>query len=182
MRIIIKPYCPKISHPHYISLLLQITPLHVILKDFYKDHVPLLMIYPVLAITSTPRKSLFFSNLPKGLSPLWDIQHIINLHYGYSQPNLPNHRQALLEHQELRWQVQDLLDRGFIRERLGHSTVPALLVPLKDGTWRMCIYCRAIIKSFFRFSYSFLNHYFFLLSFFIFFLNLFLLMRGVQDA
>jgi hypothetical protein len=36
------------------------------------------------------------------------------------------------------------LDNGYVCESLSHCVVPVILVPKKNGTWHMCVYCQAI--------------------------------------
>ena len=89
-------------------------------------------------------KDVFPDEIPAGLPPIRGIEHQIDLIPGASLPNRPAYRMNPQETQEVQSQVQELLDKGYIRESMSPCAVPVLLVPKKDNTWRMCVDCRAI--------------------------------------
>ena len=89
-------------------------------------------------------KDVFPAEIPPGLPPLRGIEHQIDLIPGASLPNQAVYRTNLEEMKEIQRQVQELLDNGYERESLSPCAVPVILVPKKNGTWRMCIDCRAI--------------------------------------
>ena len=59
-------------------------------------------------------------------------------------PNQPAYRSNLEETKEHQRQVEELLNKGHVRESISPCAVPVLLVPKKDRTWRMCVDCKAI--------------------------------------
>ena len=89
-------------------------------------------------------KDVFPDEIPAGLPPIRGVEHQIDLIPGASLPNRPAYRMNPKETHEVQTQVQELLDKGYIRESLSPCAVPVLLVPKKDGAWRMCVDCRAI--------------------------------------
>ena len=87
---------------------------------------------------------VFLEETPVGLPSIRGIEHQIDLILGAALPNQPPYRTNPEETKEIQRQVQELLDKGFVRESLSPCAVPIILVPKKDGSWRMCVDCRAI--------------------------------------
>jgi hypothetical protein len=89
-------------------------------------------------------EDVFPNDVPSGLPPIRGIEHQIDFIPGATIPNRPAYRSNPEETKEFQRQVEELLAKGHVRESMSPCAVPVLLVPKKDGTWRMCVDCRAI--------------------------------------
>jgi hypothetical protein len=77
---------------------------------------------------------VFPTEIPPGLPPNRGIEHQIDLIPGARLPNRAAYRTNPEETKEIQRQVQDLLDRGHIRESFSPYVVPVILVPKKDDS------------------------------------------------
>ena len=62
------------------------------------------------------------------------IEHQIDLIPRAAFPNKPVYRTNPEETKELQRQIQELMDRGYVREIISPYALPTLLVPKKDRT------------------------------------------------
>jgi hypothetical protein len=72
-------------------------------------------------------------HVPPGLPPIRGIEHQIDLIPGASLPNRAPYHTNPEETKEIQRQIQELLDKGYIRESLSPCVVPIILVSKKDG-------------------------------------------------
>ncbi|XP_031378379.1 uncharacterized protein LOC116193768 [Punica granatum] len=96
---------------------------------------------------------VFPEEMPSGLPPIRGIEHQIDFIPGAPIPNRPAYRCSPEEAKELQKQVDELLTKGYVQESMSPCSVPVLLVPKKDGTWRMCVDCRAVNKITVKYRY-----------------------------
>ena len=93
---------------------------------------------------------VFPDELP-GLPPHRDVDFGIELHPGISPISMTPHRMAPVELQELRVQLKELLDKGFIRPSTSPWGASVLVAKKRGKTLRLCIdyrqLNRVMIKS-----------------------------------
>ncbi|KAB2625910.1 S ribonuclease [Pyrus ussuriensis x Pyrus communis] len=81
---------------------------------------------------------VFPEDLP-GLPPDRDVEFTIELLPGTNPISLTPYRMAPAELRELKVQLQELVDKGFIQPRTSPWGAPVLFVRKKDGTLTLCI-------------------------------------------
>lgn len=89
-------------------------------------------------------RDVFPDDLPAGLPPARDVDHRIELVPGSSPPNRPTYRMSPPELDELKKQLEQLTDSGFIQPSKSPFGAPILFVKKKDGSMRMCVDYRAL--------------------------------------
>ena len=91
-------------------------------------------------------KDVFPDELP-GLPQQRVVYFGIESHPGTSPISMTPHRMALVELQELRVQLQELLDKGFIRPSTSSWGALVLFAKKKDKTLRLCIDYRQLNRA-----------------------------------
>ncbi|TYK21928.1 ty3-gypsy retrotransposon protein [Cucumis melo var. makuwa] len=81
---------------------------------------------------------VFPDELP-GLPPQREIEFAIELEPGTVPISRASYRMASAELKELKVQLQELVDKGFIRPSVSPWRAPVLFVKKKDGSMRLCI-------------------------------------------
>jgi len=96
--------------------------------------------------------------IPKELPPKKDIQHKIQLHQDVALPNIGLYRHSIMESEEIKKQVKELLDQGVIRHNTSPCGSPIVIIPKKDGTCCMCVDYREIKQNHDKESLSITTH------------------------
>ena len=87
---------------------------------------------------------IFPRDLPAGLPPQRDIDHRIDLVPGAEPPHRAPYRMSAKGLDELKQQLRDLTEKGYIQPSVSPFGAPVLFVPKKDGGMRMCVDYRAL--------------------------------------
>ena len=94
------------------------------------------------SISDIPTVSDFLDVFPEGLPglpPHREIEFAIDVVPGAIPTSITPYRMAPLELKELKFQLQELLEKGFIRPSVSPWGTPVLFVKKKDGTLWLCI-------------------------------------------
>jgi hypothetical protein len=83
---------------------------------------------------------------PTGVPLHCQVKHPIDLTPGAPLPNGPIYQRSILENEEIKRHIHELLQKGHIRSSSSACGSLIILVQKKDGTWRLCIDYRALNK------------------------------------
>lgn len=68
------------------------------------------------------------------MPPKREVQHEIQLQSDAPLPNIGMYRLSVIGNEEIKKQIQELFDKGFIHPSASPCGSPIILVPRKDGT------------------------------------------------
>jgi RNase H-like domain found in reverse transcriptase/Reverse transcriptase (RNA-dependent DNA polymerase)/Integrase zinc binding domain len=90
---------------------------------------------------------IFPKELPKELPPQRTVDHAIELVPGSEPASRSIYRLSFEETNELKRQLKNLMNKGFIRPSVSPFGAPVLFVHKKEGTLRLCVDYRALNKN-----------------------------------
>ena len=89
---------------------------------------------------------VFPDDLPAGLPPEREVDHKIEIIPGSEPPVRAPYRMSIPELDELKKQLNELIEKGHIRVSKSQYRSPVLFVKKKDGSMRLCVDYRALSK------------------------------------
>ncbi|KAI3465831.1 hypothetical protein Pfo_022494 [Paulownia fortunei] len=101
---------------------------------------------PIIQNVLEENKDVMPDELPKKLPPRQEVDHKIELEPGTKPPAMARYHMAPLELEELRRQLIELLDTGWIRPSKAPYCAPMLFQKKHDGSLRMCVDYRVLNK------------------------------------
>ena len=107
---------------------------------------------PIQAVL-TEFQDVFPEKLPPGLPPRRDVDHQIELELGAKAPVNRMYKMSFSELDELKKQLAELVEAGYVEPSKSPFGAPVLFVHKKDGGERMCIDYRALNKLTIKNSY-----------------------------
>ncbi|KAH0784229.1 hypothetical protein KY290_003827 [Solanum tuberosum] len=129
------------SSPDVVTDMLQGCLYHIVRVKDLESEIPPLESVPVVK----DFLEVFPDDLPR-IPPEREINFGIDLLSDIQPISIPPYRMAPAELKELKAQLKDLLDKGFIQPSISHWGAPVLFVKKKDGSLRMCIDYRQLNK------------------------------------
>jgi hypothetical protein len=87
---------------------------------------------------------------PTGVPMHCQVNHPIDLTLGAPLPNGPLYHHSLMENDDIKCQIQEILQKGHIKPNSSPCGSLIVLVQKKDETWKICINCKVLNKITFR--------------------------------
>ncbi|RDY12137.1 Retrovirus-related Pol polyprotein from transposon opus, partial [Mucuna pruriens] len=82
---------------------------------------------------------IFLKEIPYDFPPIRRIGHQINFIPSASLLNHPAYRANQEKSKEIQKQVTQLINKGILRESMSPCVISVILIPIKDGIWRICM-------------------------------------------
>jgi hypothetical protein len=92
------------------------------------------------------KNSKVFEDIPKGLPPTQNHDHVIHLIPRSVPPNIRPYRYPYAQKSEIERMVEEMLEDGIIRPSQSSYSASVVMVLKKEGSWRMCPDYREINK------------------------------------